>query len=300
MAHVKSWKVLRKSCRAALIAAPSLFSLPCTEREIYTAPLDLEFPVLSFFFLFLFYFTPRVFYFSEDLCLCTLKSLFPVLSHGKKTEKKSEGGGVHFGEADKDRRKVGKSVFFPHEIQWDFISDFYHPNNLKSGDGSGGDIMINPVHLNWKFKTLRGKLGSCFSGGKVMKQFCSAVRVCYFFLQRGNDRVNAAKTATFWSWSSSHWCHWCHFFTEPIMSSFSNEVNPNLVGCRLHIVWEIKAHFDCVKLVYCYYTVWPSYLCRVIRAAWLSSLHFHPMCTVWISEKIHVFPLPCLLPSLSL
>lgn len=40
------------------------------------------------------------------------------------------------------------------------------------------------------------------------------------------------------------------FFTEPIVSFFSDEVNPNLVGCRLHIVREIKAGVECVKLVY--------------------------------------------------
>ena len=53
VAHIKSWKVLRKSFRAALIAAASLTPLPWTETEIYTAPFDLEFLVSSFSFLLL-------------------------------------------------------------------------------------------------------------------------------------------------------------------------------------------------------------------------------------------------------
>lgn len=40
------------------------------------------------------------------------------------------------------------------------------------------------------------------------------------------------------------------FFTLP---SFSNQVNPNLVGCRLHIVQEIAACVECAKLVYSYF-----------------------------------------------
>lgn len=43
------------------------------------------------------------------------------------------------------------------------------------------------------------------------------------------------------------------FFAEPAAPRFSNEVNPNLVGCRLHIVHEIKACLECAKLVYAYY-----------------------------------------------
>lgn len=48
-------------------------SLPWTEGKIYTAPLDLEFPLLSLFL----YFTPWVFCSSEDLHLCSLQPLFP-------------------------------------------------------------------------------------------------------------------------------------------------------------------------------------------------------------------------------
>lgn len=39
-------------------------------------------------------------------------------------------------------------------------------------------------------------------------------------------------------------------FFRKIVPSFSQKVNPNLVGCRLHIAQEIKASVECVKLVY--------------------------------------------------
>lgn len=73
MAHIKSWKVLRKSCWAALIAPMNW------EGDLHGSP----WPWISCFILFLKKISPQVFCFSEDLCLCTLKSLFPVLSHGK-------------------------------------------------------------------------------------------------------------------------------------------------------------------------------------------------------------------------
>lgn len=81
-----------------------------------------------------------MFCFSEDLRLCSLKSLFPVLSHGKGKSSLERRGG-----------KFGKSVFFPDEIRRDLMSRFYHPNELKSssggggGGGSGADIAINPA-----------------------------------------------------------------------------------------------------------------------------------------------------------
>lgn len=62
------------------------------EGDLYGSPR----PWIACFILFFSLFTPPVFCFSKDLRLCSLKSLFPVLSHGKgkssleKTEGSSE------------------------------------------------------------------------------------------------------------------------------------------------------------------------------------------------------------------
>lgn len=102
MAHIKSLKSLEKEFASCSHHCSESVLLPRTEREIYTAPLDLEFPVLSpLFFLFFKNFTPQVVCFSEDLGLCSLKSLFPVLVKEKQF-KKTEG-----------RRKKGFFFFSP-------------------------------------------------------------------------------------------------------------------------------------------------------------------------------------------
>lgn len=70
---------------------------------------------LNFLFHSLFFSTPQVFCFSEELGFCSLKSLLPVLNHG--------GGKV---------RRVGKSVTFPSErIQQSLMSRFYQANEWR-------------------------------------------------------------------------------------------------------------------------------------------------------------------------
>lgn len=85
----------------------------------------------------------------------------------------------------------------------------------------------------------------------------------------------------------AHWRRCCHF---SILSQwcllFLMRLTP-ILWAATSILYKGSKPMMTVKSLFTV-TLWPSYSCRVIRAVWLSSLHFHLVCTVWISEKIHV------------
>ncbi len=147
MAHIKSWKVLRKSFGAALITAASLFSLPWTDGEIYTAPFDLEFPVLSLFLK------------KKKLhreCSVSLKTYaFVVWNHYSPcwvTVKEKQ-----FRKIEGSMEKVRFSQMKFGAIWW---AAFIILTSWKNGGSGGADIVINPARLHSKFPTLMSKLGN--------------------------------------------------------------------------------------------------------------------------------------------
>lgn len=141
---------------------------------------------------------------------------------------------------------------------------FYHPNKLKSSGSSGADIVINPVRLHSKFPTLMSKLGNQLIPLLERQSDEAALQLLagLLFLPLGSFHERKRSCRRGWNGhivilifllTLAGGLLVSFFFTEPIAPSFSNEVNPNLVGCCFHIVQEIKAHVECVKLVYFYY-----------------------------------------------
>lgn len=221
------------------------------------APLDLEFSVSSFF-------TCNVnFFFTEDLCLCSVKSLFPMLSHGK---------GKWRRQFKKDRMKSGGGgdvCFFP---WWNPVTAFIIPNNLKGNISSGVGT---------------GKFPSSMNASKWQLEREKSSVVFFLF-----SRVFLREKTIFSAGLNGHVliqmflltlargcrCHLCQF-------SLPNQ-SRLLFLMRLTPIWWAAVFILCRDQSLC----WLHKACLllsgdlaprgVIRGAQFSSLHFHPLCSV--------------------
>lgn len=163
---------------------------------------------------------------SEDLCLCSLKSLSPCWV----TAKEKTGGW-----------KYGKVLFFtqlkPNKASW---AAFINLTGFKGVAAAVARARQSDQHVFTNSQHLMSKRSLLLE-----RRSDGSTPACYFFrlgsfCERKESYASMVLTATFWSFC--FWRSWCYFsFTAPMVSSFSNEVNPNPVGCCLHIVQKIKA-----------------------------------------------------------
>lgn len=183
-------------------------------------PLTLNF--LFYSFILFFNFTPPpVFCFSEDLRLCSLKSLFPMLSNGKgndRQKKQMEKKEAQLRKTEGSWKKCCASPQMKFGRTW--WATFIICRSWKAAE-----VVVRTLWSIRKFSTLMSKLGkqlSRYYRGNVMKPLCSTVMRCYFFLfllapfmremimsawlQRPHfDRDLSVNP------QQRRWCHWCNF-----------------------------------------------------------------------------------------
>lgn len=191
--HIKSWKVLRNTFRAALIPTLSLLAPMNSQGDL----LGFLWPWISRFIPSLFHFTPWVFTSSEEFAFVVWIPCFK--SKGKSSLE------IY--------RRMYEKVFFPDEIQRDLWDTFIILTSWKAEKEKKQQQQRQCGHRDQSLASSLNSLPWWANSGSVSNSF-AAQRLRFIppsWVLSWEEKIKTVwlKRVTFWSWS--FWCHRCCF-----------------------------------------------------------------------------------------